>query len=188
MCFASFLTVPSARGSVKSSWRFPGVRGGGNLVMSPGNKQRVNPGVPAAHADSSGPRRSLPSPRALPPLAKVTPWPPAPRPECVVPATPSTPVPARRQPKLLDRLREALRSRHYSRRTGRVQMPNALDRKYPNAPSDWRWQWVFPQVEQRRPRGPQPRRWALRRLIQSVYTRCRRIPRRHGSACTREVT
>ena len=28
---------------------------------------------------------------------------------------------------------------------GRVEMPNALDRKYPNAPTDWRWQWVFPQ-------------------------------------------
>lgn len=28
---------------------------------------------------------------------------------------------------------------------GRVPMPNALDRKYPNAPADWRWQWVFPQ-------------------------------------------
>jgi integrase len=28
---------------------------------------------------------------------------------------------------------------------GRVQLPNALDRKYPNAPKDWRWQWVFPQ-------------------------------------------
>ena len=28
---------------------------------------------------------------------------------------------------------------------GRVLMPNALDRKYPNAPKDWRWQWVFPQ-------------------------------------------
>jgi len=28
---------------------------------------------------------------------------------------------------------------------GRVEMPNALDRKYPNAPIDWRWQWVFPQ-------------------------------------------
>jgi len=28
---------------------------------------------------------------------------------------------------------------------GRVQMPMALDRKYLNAPSDWRWQWVFPQ-------------------------------------------
>ena len=102
------------------------------------------------------------------------------------------------RPKLLDQLRGALRSRHYSRRTeqtycqwvkrfiyfhnvrhpsemaepeinaflthlavkekgkvirehalaegwGRVLMPNALDRKYPNAPKDWRWQWVFPQ-------------------------------------------
>ena len=28
---------------------------------------------------------------------------------------------------------------------GRVQMPNALDRKYPNAASEWCWQWVFPQ-------------------------------------------
>jgi integron integrase len=28
---------------------------------------------------------------------------------------------------------------------GRVQLPSALDRKYPNAPADWRWQWVFPQ-------------------------------------------
>jgi site-specific recombinase XerD len=28
---------------------------------------------------------------------------------------------------------------------GRVPMPDALDRKYPNAPKEWRWQWVFPQ-------------------------------------------
>ena len=28
---------------------------------------------------------------------------------------------------------------------GRVQLPNALDRKYPNAPAEWRWQWVFTQ-------------------------------------------
>ena len=28
---------------------------------------------------------------------------------------------------------------------GRVLMPDALDRKYPNAAADWRWQWVFPQ-------------------------------------------
>ena len=28
---------------------------------------------------------------------------------------------------------------------GRVQMPYALDRKYPNAASDWVWQWIFPQ-------------------------------------------
>jgi integrase len=47
-------------------------------------------------------------------------------------------IPDRPKPKLLDQLREALRSRHYSRR-------NALDRKYPNSPAEWRWQWVFPQ-------------------------------------------
>jgi integron integrase len=28
---------------------------------------------------------------------------------------------------------------------GRVPMPSALDRKYRNASTDWRWQWVFPQ-------------------------------------------
>jgi len=28
---------------------------------------------------------------------------------------------------------------------GRVPLPGALDRKYRNASSEWRWQWVFPQ-------------------------------------------
>ncbi len=28
---------------------------------------------------------------------------------------------------------------------GRVVLPGALDRKYPQASTDWRWQWVFPQ-------------------------------------------
>lgn len=28
---------------------------------------------------------------------------------------------------------------------GRVELPNALDRKYPNAAREWSWQWVFPQ-------------------------------------------
>lgn len=28
---------------------------------------------------------------------------------------------------------------------GRVILPDALERKYPNAPAEWRWQWVFPQ-------------------------------------------
>ena len=27
---------------------------------------------------------------------------------------------------------------------GRVALPNALERKYPNAGKDWAWQWVFP--------------------------------------------
>lgn len=30
-------------------------------------------------------------------------------------------------------------------RWGRVPLPNALERKYPNAPYEWCWQWVFPQ-------------------------------------------
>ncbi|MCK5131487.1 MAG: integron integrase [Candidatus Sabulitectum sp.] len=28
---------------------------------------------------------------------------------------------------------------------GRVLLPDALERKYTNAPEEWRWQWVFPQ-------------------------------------------
>jgi integrase len=28
---------------------------------------------------------------------------------------------------------------------GRVPLPDALDRKYPNVSREWRWQWVFPQ-------------------------------------------
>ena len=29
---------------------------------------------------------------------------------------------------------------------GRVLLPDALDRKHPNAPAEWGWQWVFPQA------------------------------------------
>lgn len=29
---------------------------------------------------------------------------------------------------------------------GRVPLPDALARKYPNAAAEWRWQWVFPQA------------------------------------------
>jgi integrase len=28
---------------------------------------------------------------------------------------------------------------------GKVQLPHALHRKYPHAPVEWGWQWVFPQ-------------------------------------------
>lgn len=28
---------------------------------------------------------------------------------------------------------------------GRVPLPDGLERKYPNAPFEWRWQWAFPQ-------------------------------------------
>ncbi|MCL4553760.1 MAG: integron integrase [Actinobacteria bacterium] len=39
---------------------------------------------------------------------------------------------------------------------GRVQLPSALDRKYPNAPREFRWQWLF----------PQERRWVNRQTRQ----------------------
>ena len=49
--------------------------------------------------------------------------------------------------RLQDHLKKAkaLHERDLAEGWGRVQMPTALDRKYPNAPADWRWQWVFPQ-------------------------------------------
>ena len=34
--------------------------------------------------------------------------------------------------------------RDLERRLGRVALPNALERKYPNAGREWAWQWVFP--------------------------------------------
>jgi len=35
---------------------------------------------------------------------------------------------------------------------GSVPLPEALERKYPNAPKEWRWQWVFPQQRRWRDR------------------------------------
>ncbi len=42
---------------------------------------------------------------------------------------------------------EATQAQHRSdlrRGAGWVELPTALERKYPNAGRDWRWQWVFP--------------------------------------------
>jgi integrase len=40
---------------------------------------------------------------------------------------------------------KAIHERDLADGWGRVLLPAALDRKYPNAPKEWRWQWVFPQ-------------------------------------------
>lgn len=40
---------------------------------------------------------------------------------------------------------ERLHSRDLALGWGRVQLPDALARKYPSAAAEWRWQWVFPQ-------------------------------------------
>jgi len=44
----------------------------------------------------------------------------------------------------LSRVRE-IHWRDLANGFGRVVMPDALARKYPNAASEWGWQWVFPQ-------------------------------------------
>jgi integron integrase len=41
---------------------------------------------------------------------------------------------------------KAIHDRDLNDGWGRVEMPDALDRKYPNAPKEWRWQWAFPQA------------------------------------------
>ncbi len=40
---------------------------------------------------------------------------------------------------------KAIHDRDLNDGWGRVEMPAALHRKYPNASQEWRWQWVFPQ-------------------------------------------
>ncbi len=40
---------------------------------------------------------------------------------------------------------EAIHERDLADGWGCVQLPSAVDRKYPKAPRDWCWQWVFPQ-------------------------------------------
>jgi integron integrase len=58
-----------------------------------------------------------------------------------------TMLPASLKNPLQDQLRKvkAIHEQDLADGWGRVQMPDALDRKYPNAPADWGWQWVFPQ-------------------------------------------
>ncbi len=48
---------------------------------------------------------------------------------------------------LKDQLRRAeiVHKRDLAAGWGRVALPEALGRKYPNAAAEWRWQWVFPQ-------------------------------------------
>ena len=58
-------------------------------------------------------------------------------------------------PDLRDQLRRArlVHKRDVADGWGAVELPDSLERKYPRAPWEWRWQWVF----------PQQRRWTDRR-------------------------
>ncbi len=55
-------------------------------------------------------------------------------------------LPTLLQPAIKEQLHKAKRvhERDLRRGYGRVQLPNALARKYPSADREWRWQWVFP--------------------------------------------
>ncbi len=57
-----------------------------------------------------------------------------------------TMLPATAEPLLRDHLEgvRALHARDLKRGGGRVEIPNALARKYPSASTEWRWQYVFP--------------------------------------------
>ena len=52
---------------------------------------------------------------------------------------------------------------------GRVALPDALACKYPNAPADWRWQWVFPQ--QRRWKNSQTGEQGRHHVHESIIQR-----------------
>jgi integron integrase len=57
-----------------------------------------------------------------------------------------TPLPAALATALAEHLAQvhAQHQRDLRDGLGRVELPRALARKYPNAPTDWAWQWVFP--------------------------------------------
>jgi integron integrase len=55
---------------------------------------------------------------------------------------------------------------------GRVELPGSLDRKYPSAPTDWKWQWLFPQ--ERRWRNPATREEGRFHMDESVIQRALR--------------
>lgn len=59
----------------------------------------------------------------------------------------ATPLPRALSPALREQLRRAklIHERDLAAGWGAVQLPAALERKYPRAPWEWRWQWVFPQ-------------------------------------------
>jgi integron integrase len=60
---------------------------------------------------------------------------------------------------------------------GRVLLPDALERKYPNAAAEWRWQWVFPQERRWRNErtGQQGRHYMDQSIVQrAVHEAARR--------------
>ncbi len=71
----------------------------------------------------------------------------------------ATTLPRALVPDLREQLRRArlLHERDLAAGWGAVELPAALERKYPRAPCEWRWQWVFPQRAAGRTEAPAAR-------------------------------
>lgn len=82
---------------------------------------------------------------------------------------------------LKDQLRraEVVHRRDLAAGWGRVLLPEALARKYPNAAAEWRWQWAFPQQRRwtNRGTGEQGRHYVHETLVQRAV---REAVRRSG--------
>ena len=82
-----------------------------------------------------------------------------------------TVLPASIRPALLEQVRRT-RGRHerdLERGCGSVEIPGALARKYPRAPWEWGWQWVFPAT--RLYHGRETRQWRRHHIHETVIQR-----------------
>lgn len=64
---------------------------------------------------------------------------------------------------------KAIHERDKAEGWGRVLLPDALEKKYPNAPVDWCWQWVFPQ--EKRWRHPTTKEQGRHHIDESLVQR-----------------
>jgi len=64
---------------------------------------------------------------------------------------------------------------------GRVALPNALERKYPNAGKEWGWQWVFPATSHFTDRATGEKR--RHHLHESVLQRAFKVARLQAGIC-----
>ncbi len=89
-------------------------------MSAPGDNAQASSDAVSARADVCGPSGNGPALRAVPlpgPPKKASLAPSSSRAGAATPSPLAASPPATHQPKLLDRLREALHARHYSRRT-----------------------------------------------------------------------
>ena len=79
-----------------------------------------------------------------------------------------------------------LHARDLAQGFGRVVLPLALDRKFPSAPAEWRWQFVFPATRIcRDPRFGPPSRYHLHEsVIQKALAHAARAAGHHEARGT----